>query len=254
MISRLKNWTENPSVTPTMAKAFVITAVAAALAAPLAVAALPYIEFFNDLAVQHKVKPQMTWTHTDPGRRPVPGDRQSVRGTIPREHLPYPFPDKATAAAEQAARALRADNPLIAPQYRPPRPTVAMLERGKTHFETYCIVCHGRYGSGDGPVISKGFPAPPSLLAAQARGYPLGRLFHIETVGQNVMPGYATQLRPDDRWAVVYYVRALQRAFPAPPGEGHSAKPSVDQDAGAERKAADAGSTERPPEERHGKE
>ena len=249
MIGRMRSWLNDPVVTPTMAKAFVIAVAGAAVAAPFAAVAVPYLDFFNDMAVQYKVKPQMVWLPADAGLTPVSGDRPSAAHTIPREFVPYPFPDPAPSVAEQAGLALQPDNQQVAPAYRPPVATPAMLELGKRKFETTCIVCHGQYGFGDGSVVRAGFPTPPSLQAAQARNYPIGRLFHIATMGQNVMPGYATQLLPEERWAVVYYVRALQRAFPAPPAEPGPAPPTP-EDAGSNAAAptSSAAASARSPE------
>ena len=56
---------------------------------------------------------------------------------------------------------------------------------------------------------------PPSLHALKTRNWSDGRMYHVITEGQNVMPGYSTQLEPDERWAIVHYVRALQRSFNA---------------------------------------
>jgi mono/diheme cytochrome c family protein len=53
---------------------------------------------------------------------------------------------------------------------------------------------------------------PPSLLSEKVRAWPDSRIFHIITRGQNLMPSYASQILPEDRWAAVHYVRALQRA------------------------------------------
>jgi mono/diheme cytochrome c family protein len=91
------------------------------------------------------------------------------------------------------------------------------MERGRRIFNNLCIACHGQYGLGDGRVPPRGLPPPPSLLDRRERDFSDARIFHIITSGQNVMPSYAWQLPPADRWAVVHYVRALQRAFPEPP-------------------------------------
>lgn len=122
--------------------------------------------------------------------------RAPIKGTIPRGFEPYPY-----ETPEAAAAGLQ--NPL-------PR-TAEVLQRGKTTYETYCHVCHGSKGLGDGPIVPK-FPRPLSLVAQQAREYPDGRIFHVITKGQNLMPSYASQLSPEQRWAAVHYVRVLQRA------------------------------------------
>ena len=87
--------------------------------------------------------------------------------------------------------------------------------RGDTLFHTYCAVCHGSAGAGNGIVRLMG---APSLLTARARGYSDGYLYSIIRYGRGVMPRYGDKIvRPDDRWAVVNYVRSLQAAAPAPP-------------------------------------
>jgi cytochrome c5 len=102
---------------------------------------------------------------------------------------------------EGAGKALK--NPL-------PR-TMAVMNRGQKTFNTFCIVCHGPKAEGNGYVVPR-FPQPPSLHSEKVRGWTDGRIFHVITMGQNLMPGYALQISPEDRWAVIHYVRALQRA------------------------------------------
>jgi len=103
---------------------------------------------------------------------------------------------------EEALRAAaEIENPLA--------PTSSNVARGQHIYNTFCIVCHGPGGEGDGPIIGR-FPNPPSLLADKAKGHPDGRIFHILTRGQGIMASYAIQVRPDDRWRVIHYVRQLQ--------------------------------------------
>ena len=56
------------------------------------------------------------------------------------------------------------------------------------------------------------FPNPPTFHSERARKFEDGMIYHIITVGQNVMPSYASQVNREERWAIVNYVRALQRA------------------------------------------
>lgn len=93
----------------------------------------------------------------------------------------------------------------------PLRPTPAMLQRGQVLYTTYCNVCHGPTGDGAGSIVPK-FPQPPPLFSEKVSGWPDGRLFHVITRGQNLMPSYASQLSADERWAVIQYLRVLQRA------------------------------------------
>jgi len=88
------------------------------------------------------------------------------------------------------------------------------LELGRKLFNQYCITCHGEEGHGDGPIIGPDlFPAPPSLHTDTAKKFKDGRIFHNISRGQNTMPSYADKLTVEERWAVVLYVRALQRAL-----------------------------------------
>ncbi len=91
------------------------------------------------------------------------------------------------------------------------KPERATLKRGKYIYSTFCAVCHGPKGEGDGPIIGAGrFPNPASLQADRAKNLPDGTLYHIVTHGQGIMPAYAVQVTHDDRWKVVTYVRKLQ--------------------------------------------
>jgi mono/diheme cytochrome c family protein len=90
--------------------------------------------------------------------------------------------------------------------------TKPMLLKGQTLYNTYCMVCHGVRGEGNGTIVPK-FPQPPTLHSDKVRGWTDGRIYHVLTVGQNLMPSYASQLDPQERWAVINYVRVLQRAL-----------------------------------------
>jgi mono/diheme cytochrome c family protein len=85
------------------------------------------------------------------------------------------------------------------------------IERGTTVFANICTPCHGAGGLGDGNVVKKGFPPPPSLFAEKAMNMKDGQMFHIITYGQNNMPSLTTQVQRMDRWRVVSYVRSLQK-------------------------------------------
>lgn len=88
---------------------------------------------------------------------------------------------------------------------------LATLNRGKKIFNTYCYTCHGERGLGDGPVVNP-FPMPKSLQSENMLKWGDGHIFHVITKGQGVMPSYAQQILPIDRWAAIRYVRVLQRA------------------------------------------
>ena len=90
--------------------------------------------------------------------------------------------------------------------------TLALLERGRERFNIYCAVCHGRDGYGKGIVVRRGFPPPPSYHQPRLRTAAAGHFFAVMTHGYGAMPSYADRIDPHDRWAIVAYIRALQRS------------------------------------------
>jgi mono/diheme cytochrome c family protein len=88
--------------------------------------------------------------------------------------------------------------------------TKQVLERGEERFNIYCSPCHDRRGTGQGMVVRRGYRAPPSYHIDRLRNAPPGHFFDIITHGFGVMPDYAQQVPPRDRWAIVAYIRALQ--------------------------------------------
>jgi len=88
--------------------------------------------------------------------------------------------------------------------------TAPVLARGRERFDIYCAPCHGRTGGGDGMVVRRGFRRPPTFHQDRLRDAPVGHFFDVITNGFGAMPDYAEQVRSEDRWAIIAYVRALQ--------------------------------------------
>jgi mono/diheme cytochrome c family protein len=88
------------------------------------------------------------------------------------------------------------------------------VERGAVVFRRFCTPCHGTDGRGNGVVIEYGFPKPPTLYRATARGLTDIQMFRLLTNGRGNMASYAAQVSRDDRWKVILYVRSLQQAVP----------------------------------------
>jgi mono/diheme cytochrome c family protein len=88
--------------------------------------------------------------------------------------------------------------------------TRQILERGHDRFDIYCAVCHGLTGEGNGMVVERGFPAPPTLHEQRLRDAPVGHFFDVITNGYGVMYSYASRVAAEDRWAIAAYIRALQ--------------------------------------------
>jgi mono/diheme cytochrome c family protein len=127
-------------------------------------------------------------------------------GTIPRGELPLHYGASPTEGV-RAGNELQ--NPLSAASSQ-------VRQRGAFLFATYCQVCHGVSGLGDGPVTRRGVPAPLSMLTGKAVQMKDGELFHLLTFGQGNMSSHATQLSPFDRWCVIHYTRQLQNKLAVP--------------------------------------
>jgi mono/diheme cytochrome c family protein len=88
--------------------------------------------------------------------------------------------------------------------------TKDLLERGRDRFDIFCSPCHGRLGTGEGAVARRGMRPPPSYHTQRLREVPIGYFFDVMTNGFGVMPDYAAQVPPADRWAIAVYIRVLQ--------------------------------------------
>ena len=88
--------------------------------------------------------------------------------------------------------------------------TPAMIERGRQRFDIYCAVCHGRTGEGNGMIVRRGFPTPPSFHIDRLRSAPAGHFVEVINNGFGLMYSYASRVEPADRWAIAAYIRALQ--------------------------------------------
>ena len=167
----------------------------AALAALTAIAALSC----NPDTVVHKVGWFATMRHQrniKPYARLIP----PVAGTVPVSGAELPL------TRETADR-------LANPRTR----TAESLNRGQWLYQTYCQVCHGEHGRGDGPVSQAGggpFPGVPSLVdpsrPKMSDGAIYGMIVEASRMGRGLMPRYGDKIHGNDRWDLVNYVRSLQ--------------------------------------------
>ena len=125
------------------------------------------------------------------------GMRMPVEGTVARGFMPYEYKGMPDSSVRLLANPLPADSKI--------------LQRGQDKYNIFCSPCHGYFGEGDGRLNDQ-FPKPPSLHNNKVLNWTDGNLYHVLTNGQNVMPSYESQISRDDRWAIVHYIRALQRA------------------------------------------
>lgn len=120
------------------------------------------------------------------------------------------FPDGKTLQKPVAGTVAREDRKYREEVATRPPLTKALLERGQMQFNTYCSPCHSRTGDGNGMVVQRGMPAPPSYHSQRLRDIDDQHFFDVMTNGYGVMYSYASRVRPRDRWAIVAYIRALQ--------------------------------------------
>jgi len=90
--------------------------------------------------------------------------------------------------------------------------TKEILTRGQERYNIFCAVCHDQVGTGRGMVVQRGFPQPPSFHIDRLKMAPNGYYFDVMTNGMGKMYSYSARIPVKDRWAIVAYVRALQRS------------------------------------------
>ncbi len=172
----------------------------------------------DDMADQAKYKAfdQSTLFADGTSARPIP------TGTIARGHLRT---DEAFYFGTKDGKPVTAI---------PMRITAADIQRGQGQFNIFCAVCHGRMGEGDGMVVQRGFPHPPSYHIKRLREAPIGHFFQVMTNGFGAMYSYKSRVSPADRWRIAAYIRALQLsqnvqsagAMPASAGKNPTTSPA----------------------------
>jgi hypothetical protein len=176
-----------------------------------------------DMHVQPKYLPYEPTNFFGDGR----SERQPVPGTVARGHLR--LDELLYTGKENGALADKFPFPI----------TRADLERGRERYNIYCTPCHDYTGTGNGMIVQRGFPPPPSFHIDRLRTAPAGHFFDVMTNGFGAMYGYAARIEPEDRWRIAAYVRVLQQSRHA----------SVEDVPAAERRklARDSSSAEQAP-------
>ena len=137
---------------------------------------------------------------------------------------PYelPYGSKVRWPVKPPPHTVARDQPLKPPSAPPV--TMALLERGRERFDINCAPCHGRTGDGNGMIVQRGFPHPPSYFIDRLRNVPPQHFYDVITHGYGVMYSYADRVEPADRWAIAAYIRALQASASASVSEVPSDK------------------------------
>ena len=139
------------------------------------------------------------------------------RADIPRTTVPGTVP--ITGGEPNDSALFKRGNPSLADKTVNPTDPAATLVKGDTLYHTFCAVCHGAAGAGDGTVGPR--VGAPSLLTDKARAYSDGYLYSMIRYGRGLMPRYGDKAyRREDRWAIVNYVRKLQHEPAGAPAAG----------------------------------
>jgi mono/diheme cytochrome c family protein len=157
---------------------------------------------FRDMYEQSRYKPLAPTTLWPDGR----SSRPSVEGTVSRSVGTF----AGTSSGRLGVEALQ--EPSTAQSPGGPPPTLALLHRGQERFDIFCAPCHSRLGDGDGMIVRRGFPAPPSYHIDRLRAADDRHFFDVITNGYGAMYSYANRIPVQDRWAIIAYIRALQRS------------------------------------------
>lgn len=180
----------------------------------------PPLEFFPDMDHQPKVKAQVPSSFFADGR----AARQPVTDTVP---MGYSIPqhkevDGSTGEAGGPYKNIQFSS---APDYYntgkigdhwgtgfPVEVTPALLARGQQRFTINCAVCHGATGEGNGITSKYGLVAIANFHQKRLRDMADGEIFNTLTHGKNTMLGYGANVQVPDRWAIIAYIRALQKS------------------------------------------
>lgn len=124
-----------------------------------------------------------------------------IDGTVPREMIPYQL--KKTKKDRIKAGELISNPVDVSPE---------VLRKGKELFDLICQQCHGEKGNGQGKLfVDKLYPYPPaSLISEKLNNAPDGEIFHVISVGYNLMGSYSSIITQEERWMLVHYIRKLQ--------------------------------------------
>lgn len=203
-------WPETTGKLPAIIPGAIVVALALALLPPLWIAkirvtksAIPRVHLVKDMDFQPKYLPQQASPMFADGRamRPPVAGTVAVDQVVDNTHLLL-----GEVAGEPATTF-------------PMRVTEQLMQRGRQRYDIYCATCHGLAGDGDGMVSQLAFEReepkwvrPLALHGLAVRDQKVGELFQTISNGARTMPGYGSQIPVEDRWAIVLYIKALQRS------------------------------------------
>jgi len=184
----------------------------------------PPIEIFPDMVRQAKVKAQAPSDFYADGR----GARDHVSGTVPIGYS-QPLDKPQSNDSAQGGAMMGSPYQVVVFEGRenyantgktgtnwgnglPFTATLATLERGRERYQIQCAVCHGATGTGNGIATKYGLVGVANLQQQRLREMTDGEIYNTIVNGKNTMLGYGSTIQLPDRWAIVAYIRALQRS------------------------------------------
>lgn len=157
----------------------------------------PPIRLLQNMYSQEKYKPQSQNPFFEDGS----AMRMPVSGTVARGYL-------RDDVAYYEGKTKEGDTLRVAPVAY----TMETMLRGQERYNIYCAPCHSRVGDGKGTVVERGYTPAPTYHDNRLRNVPDGHLYLVISNGIRNMPSYRSQIPVEDRWAIVAYIRALQRS------------------------------------------
>ncbi len=157
----------------------------------------PPIRLLQNMYSQEKYKAQAQNPFFEDGS----AMRLPVSGTVARGYL-------RDDVAYYEGKTKDGDTLLLAPVAY----TMETMLRGQERYNIYCAPCHSRVGDGKGTVVERGYTPAPTYHDNRMRNVPDGHIYLTITNGIRNMPSYRSQISVEDRWAIVAYIRALQRS------------------------------------------
>lgn len=165
--------------------------------------------------------------------------QKAPEGTVPRTEswyiqeafTPYVYPNT-PEGYELAGGELSSPLNIPAANDKGYNCTEESFKKGKLVYETYCIMCHGAEGKGNGILVQKGVLGGVPSYSEQLRNLSAGKMFHTLTYGKNTMGSYASQITPNQRWQVICYIQKFQEsgapatAAPATPAPAATTAPT----------------------------
>jgi mono/diheme cytochrome c family protein len=161
----------------------------------------PPLQLFDDMTDQGKYKPQAPSPYFADGR----AMRNPPAGTVAWGR----------SAAASNPELLVQDEEFFNADRLPVKLDRALLNRGREQFTIHCAVCHGGSGEGKGIMPQYGMINPPSYHVQRLREMPVGEMFRTITLGKGQMNAYGEKVKREERWAIIAYIHALQRALGA---------------------------------------